>query len=234
MQLKKTSRFHDSFKIAPSVDDENTGHLPENARATIFEQTSREGVASDFGRRILFLPELSINNLAFSAGLVIFGSLSNLKEDYSKAEDLFVAETLKFIFGHLANKILNPRISLHSRKAIEDYLGAIRGKHVVGQRRLRRDVARATLKFFNWAADAATSGQENIAKDRNVPLDILHTDTRSAHDVARHIAQTTTSAIYSKMLAGRLDTTDIAKWFSRKCDTSSKAKLLLKDLIRFA
>lgn len=232
LKIKNRTPLQDSFKIVSSVDHEDIEHLPAHARATIFAQSSREGIAAEFGRRILFLSELSINNLAFSAGLVIFGSLSHLKEDYDNPQNLFISQTLKLTFGHFANKILNPRVALHSRKAMEDYLGAIRGKHVIGPIKMRRDVARATLKFLDWASDALDRSDGKSFGNRLIPMDILLVDQRSAHDVSRHIAQTITSSLYQKMLAGKIDATDLSRWFSKRCDTPTKAAALLVDLLK--
>jgi uncharacterized iron-regulated protein len=231
LKLRNSSRFHDSFKVAQDVNNDDLSHLPEHAQASILAQSTREGVAADFGRRTLFMSEFSVNKVAFSAGLIIFGSLSNLKENYDNAEELFITQTLKFTFGYLANKILNPRISLHTEKEILDYLGATRGKHMVGQGKLRRDVARATIKFFDWAASVMDQNPTRSFSSRAVPLDIIHTDARSAHDVSRHVAQTITSTLYKKLVSGRIDVVEIARWYSRRCHTSVRMRVLLAELI---
>jgi uncharacterized iron-regulated protein len=230
--FKETSKFYDSFKIVTEVDDQDLEHVPAHARAAIFEHSSREGVATDFRRRVLFLSEISANNLAYAAGQIVFGILGGLRENYNDPEDLFVAQILKMTFGHLANKILNPRIILHTRKAIEDYIGATRGKHIGGQSKLRRDVARGAIKFFQWYSDAFEALSNNRPRRKILPPDLLQLDSRSAHDLSRHIAQTLTSVTYQRMIGGRLDVTDVQRLFSKKCETPLKMRRLLNELLQ--
>lgn len=231
LKIKNPAKIQDTFKVVPNVDNDDIEHLPLHLRATIFEQASRDGLAVDYSRRVLFLSELSINNLAFASGLVIFGSLGKLKENYHSTEDLFIAQILKMTFGYIATKILNPRISLHSRRAIEDYLGAISGKRVAGQTRLRREVARKTLRFLDWSTDNLhTLDKKSLMK--SPPIDIMDVDRRSSHDVCRHIGQTIASSIYQRILNGKLDANDLGRWYSRNCDTSEKAKRLLAEMLR--
>lgn len=231
LKIKDPTKIQDTFKIVPNVDHDDIEHLPLHLRATIFEQASRDGLAVDYSRRVLFLPELSINNLSFASGLVIFGSLSKLRENYNSTEDLFIAQILKMTFGYIATKILNPRMSLHTRRAIEDYLGAISGKRVAGQTRLRREVARKTLRFLDWSADHLESSDRK-SFTKSPPIDIIDVDRRSSHDVCRHVAQTIASSIYQRLLNGKLDANDLGRWFSRNCETSEKAKRLLAEMLR--
>ncbi len=231
LKIKDPAKIQDTFKIVPNVENDDIEHLPLQARATIFEQASRDGLAVDYARRVLFLPEVSINNLAFASGLVIFGSLSKLRENYRSPEDLYIAQILKMTFGYIATKILNPRVSLHTRRAIEDYLGAISGKHVAGQTRLRREVARKSLKFLDWSINSIQS-LDKKSQAKPVPLDILDVDRRSSHDVGRHVAQTVAATVYQRLLAGKIDANDLSRWFAKNCDTNDKAKRLLAEMLR--
>jgi uncharacterized iron-regulated protein len=217
LKIKPNQHILDSFKVLVNVDNEDIEHLPNFARVALLEQSARDGVASDYQRRLLLLSEISINNLAYASGIVIFGQMSGLSEDYADPPYLFLCQTLKSIFGNIACKILNPRISLHTRKAIEDYIGATKGKHIGGQRKQRRDIARSTLRFMDWLEDEIATNGVNRNAIKHIPSDIIQMDLRSSHEVSRHLSQVAASSIYKGMIAGKLDPIDLGKWYSKRC-----------------
>lgn len=230
LKIKPNKHLIDSFKVLIDVDNDDIEHIPNFARVALLEQSTRDGVAADFQRRILLLSEISINNLAYASGLVIFGSMSSLREDYDDPQYLFICQVLKSIFGNIASKILNPRISLHTRKAIEDYIGATKGKHIGGQRKQRRDIARSTLKFMDWVDGEIAHDEIRNESYRLIPADIINTDIKTSHQVSRHLSQVAASSVYKSMIGGKLDPIDLGKWFSRKCRHPSQVMKLITEI----
>ena len=230
-KLDAPSEIYDRFNIIHGNLDEELAYMPDNARVATLSQASSEGFAVDYGGRLVYMPEVSINNMAAASGQMLFGSLSNISETYADGDALFVTQCLKFTFGYIANKILNPRIPLHNAKQIESYILSSRGKRLIGSMRQRRQIAQETLKLHDWIQQSWVPKSKRRAPFKPIPVQFQRLDARSSHELARSMAQLIAEPICRNLLRGKIDTVDIKKWFFRDCPNINTAKETLAAMM---
>ena len=223
----------ENFNILHESISDELDHMPAHTRASFLQRAAHDGVAVDYKRRIVYIPELSVNNFAYASGQILFGAVSRLYEAYEEPDDAFIAQILKQTFGFLANKVLNPRLPLHTRSDIEDYVAATKGKRIAGMLRLKRDTARASSDFLDWALKFMVREEVLTQKQKRIPNQIILLERRSSHEVTRNISQALAAAIYSKLMSGRIDVEDVAKWFKAKYPGTKKMRHLLAEMLTF-
>jgi uncharacterized iron-regulated protein len=219
-----TERFH----VITGSSLERLEEMTAHKRAVFLARSSRDGFAIDYDANILYMPEITINNMAAAAGQMLLGSISGLSECEDGGGLQLVTECLKYTYGYFANKILNPRFPIHNEKKIESYLLSTRGRRLSGLARQRRDVAKETLTLSKWIRDHWTPQATNM---KGIPTSIIMTDIRSSHAVAKNLAQLIAEPICLALVKGRLDTTDVKKWFLRECKSEIAAKSCLAAMI---
>lgn len=221
----------DRFNVVHKNLDEELEHMPDEARVATLSQASSEGYAVDYAGKLVYMPEVSINNMSAAAGQMLFGSVSQLVETYDDADALFVTQCLKFTFGYIANKILNPRLPLHTVKQLDSYVLSSRGKRLIGSMRERRKIAQATLDIHSWVQQAWSKKPKPGQNLKKIPVEFLRLNASNSHELARSLGQLIAEPICRGLIRGKIDTIDIKKWFFRECRDASRGKETLSALI---
>lgn len=232
-RIDASAEVFERFHIVHGSLDEEIAHLPEAARNSILSRASIDGFAVDISGRCVYMPEVSINNMASASGQMLFGSLCNLSEQLEDGDSFFVSQCLKFAFGFIANKILNPRLPLHTLKQIESYVQTSRGRRLIGSMRQRRLIAQETLNLYHWIHDSwsAKVRTSSAQKFRPIPTAFLKLDATSSSELARSLGQLIAEPICRNLIRGRIDTTDIKRWLMKDCSQSKNAKETLTAMI---
>ncbi len=227
-KLKLTSEQIEHFNVVQgNIDDELSG-LDEASRTLSLSVASTEGFSVNYAARLVYMPEVSINNMAAASGQMLFGSLSNLSEDFENDEALLILQCLKSTFGYVANKILNPRIPLHTVRKLESYLLSTKGKRLIGSMRQRRKSAQLTLKLYDWIQENWTRKNQSL---KRMPKEFTSANRATEHDLARNLAQLIAEPVCRALIRGKIDTIDIQRWLLRDCRNLNDAKNSLAALI---
>jgi hypothetical protein len=226
--LKTVDSLTDSFHILTDTDSEYLENMQDTVRASLLDRANRDGFAINYNAQILYMPDVTINNMAAATGQVLMGNLCGLRESSDANEHQFVTECLKYTFGFIANKILNPRLPLHNKKQLEAYVLSTRGRRLAGLTRQRRDSAKEALKLYGWIARTWKSGAD---PKRKIAACTIEIDARSSHSVAKNLGQLIAEPICLAIVKGRLDTTDLRRWLTNRCHETMAAKKSLAALI---
>jgi hypothetical protein len=162
---------------------------------------------------------------------MLFGSISQASELYSDPERLFTAQCLKYTFGYIASKILNPRKPLQGVKQVEAYILQSRGKRLIGLMRQRRQVAQATLDVHAWISENWRVKTSKSVEPRRIPGPWTRLDQATSHEVCRSLAQLIAEPICRGLLRGKVDTVDLQKWMQSDCKKIKAAKETLAAMI---
>ena len=232
--IKAADVITDQFHILTDTGSEHLENMPAGERISLLDRANRDGFALNFNAKILYMPDVTINNMAAATGQILFGSLCGLaepNEPNDETEHQFVTECLKYTFGFIANKILNPRLPLHNRKQLESYVLSTRGRRLAGLARQRRDVAKEALRVHTFINQTWALGSKSL---RKITISIIATDARSSHGVAKNLGQLIAEPICLSIIKGRLDTLDLRRWLTNNCKNSKAAKTSLEALVNLS
>jgi len=233
-KLTPSSESLDRFgAIHEDLDSELRG-INESARESLLTRVSLDGFAVEYSRKFVYMPEISINNMAAAAGQMLFGSVSQISENYSDPDQLFATQCLKYTFGCIANKILNPRIPLHDISTFEAYLVSSRGKRLVGQMRQRRNLAQATIEVQSWIEKNWFDNKSTRKKLRTLPRKFCQLDASTAHELARNLAHVVAEPICRGLIKGKIDTNDLAKWLLQDWSKPNTIQLTLASMMAWS
>lgn len=233
-KLSPSSNELETFNISHDTFDSSLDHMESSARDAFLTRVSLDGFAVDFSRQLVYMPQVSINNMSAAAGQMLFGSLSRLQEDYSDQDKLFAIQCLKYTFGWIANKILNPRMPLHDRRMLEAYLSSSRNRRLIGQMRQRRNLAKATIAMQTWIEKKWLSPAASIKRLPRLPNKYALLDSSTAHELARSLAQVIAEPICSGLVKGKIDISDVKKWLQQDWSNVDKIKSTLASMILLA
>jgi hypothetical protein len=208
--------------------------MQASARDAFLTRVSLDGFAVDYQQQIVYMPEVTINNMAAAAGQMLFGSISRVHEDYSDPDQLFAVQCLKYTFGWIANKILNPRIPLHDKKALETYLASAKNKRLIGQMRQRRNLAKATIDVRCWMEKKWLPNKISSRSLPKIPNKHLLLDTSTANELARSLAQVIAEPICRGLIKGKIDLADVKRWLDQDWREKDRVKLTLTSMILMA
>jgi hypothetical protein len=234
LRVPAGAEITDRYHIITEKDKDGLEQIPTRQRGPFLERANRDGFAVDYQSRLVYMPEISINHMAAAAGQMLFGGMTGLEENLKSHQHLFVATVLKFIYGFIANKILNPRIPLRNLKQLESYILQTRGKRLAGPARQRREIARDTLRLLDWLRDSWAERSHGIKATRVIPPVLLESDIRSHHEIARNLAQIIADPICVALIKGRIDTFDLKKIITESCEGQSAARNTLTALLRIS
>ena len=221
----------DRFSAIPDNLDSELNNMNPTVRDTLLTRASIDGFAVEYIGRFIYMPEISINNMAAASGQMLFGSISQITENYENPDHLFTVQCLKYTFGYIANKILNPKIPLHDRRQLEAYVASSRGRRLIGQMRQRRNIAQAALDLENWITKNWQTRKPPEMRLRSIPKKFTRLDGATAHELARNLAQMIAEPICRGLIRGKLDTVDLTKWFSQDCKNIDQAKATLASMM---
>jgi hypothetical protein len=222
------------FSISHDNLDSSLEHMHPSARDAFLTRASLDGFAVDYQQQLVYMPEVTINNMAAAAGQMLLGSISRIHEDYSDPDQLFAVQCLKYTFGWIANKILNPRIPLHDRKTLETYLASAKSKRLIGQMRQRRNLAKATIDVETWIEEKWLPNKASARTLPKIPVKHLLLDTSTAHELARSLAQVIAEPVCRGLIKGKIDIADVKRWLDQDWQNKDQVKLTLASMILLA
>lgn len=231
LNIKAPGSLLERFCVVHGELETELSHMPAAARTAFLLRASADGFAVDYSGRLVYIPEISVNNMSAAAGQMLFGSISQASETYTDTELLFTAQCLKYTFGYIANKILNPRKPLQGIKQVEAYILQSRGKRLIGLMRQRRQVAQATLNIHAWISENWQVKAPQSAELRRIPAPWTRLDQATSHELCRSLAQLIAEPICRGLLRGKVDTVDLQKWLQRDCKNIKAAKETLAAMI---
>ena len=231
LNIRVSADIFDRFNVVHGSLEDQLVHMPKQELGAFLVRASTDGFAVEFSGRIVYIPVISINNLAAAAGQMLFGSLSQIKESYTDGGQLFTQQCLKYVFGFITNKLLNPRLPLHSIGDLETYLESCKGKKLRGLSARRRGVADATLKLHTWISDKCVVTSKKSVAAPNIPSTFLKLNSQSSDDICRSLAQLISQPICRGLVSGKIDTADIQKYMLRDCKNEKTAKTTLAEMI---
>ncbi len=229
--IQTSDKITDGFHILTGIDSDQLENMPPLNRAQLLDRANRDGFAIHFNAQILYMPDVTINNMAAATGQILLGSLCKLAEFDDMSEHRFITECLKYTFGFVANKILNPRLPLHNKKQLESYVLSTRGRRLAGLSRQRRDVAKESLRLHSWMSQKWKFATGSLRKLAATTIEI---DARSGHGIAKIIGQLTAEPICLAIVKGRIDTVDLRHWLTNHCGEEKAAKETLAALINLS
>jgi hypothetical protein len=229
--LDVTDSVTDQFHILTDTNSDHIENLSQKSRSSLLDQATHDGFAVDLSAKILYMPNVSINNMAAATGQILLGSLCRLDRPTDDREHLFVTECLKYSFGYIANKILNPRLPLNNKKQLESYILSTRGRRLAGLARQRRDVVRHSLKLHNWMTRTWKFGAD---KYRPIAPTGIEIDARSSHSIAKNLGQLIAEPICNGIVRGRIDTVDLKRWLTTTCSDPYEAKKSLATMLHLS
>ncbi|MEN9835634.1 MAG: hypothetical protein RL011_1827 [Pseudomonadota bacterium] len=173
----------------------------------------------------VLLADISINNLAEAAGQYLHALLSGF-DDYSESKsDEFLRRIIKATIGMLASKILNPRrkcMELHHYRQLARRQRGIKVNH---RSDMRARSTNGILRFDRWMELA-------LAKDSKVvtpiPRSLLQLDADSDYHFSRAIGQMLGFALYKKVIANKITTVQVKRFFRRN---HSSTQALWNDIV---
>ncbi len=230
-KLKSANKPSEQFHIMHGNIDDDLAGLNEPASNLMLSEASIEGYSVSYASNLVYMQDVTINNLAAAAGQILFGSLAKLNEDFENDESLFVTHCLKFTFGYIANKILNPRLPMHTTRQLESYLLSAKGRRLIGSMRERRRTVQATLKLFDWIKEHWSLKAHDLKNLKRIPREFITTNFESNHELARNLAQLVAEPICRALTRGKIDTVDLQRCFQRNCENPNDAKTTLSLLI---
>ncbi len=222
------------FSISHDNLDSSLEHMHPSARDAFLTRASLDGFAVDYQQQLVYMPEVTINNMAAAAGQMLLGSISRIHEDYSDPDQLFAVQCLKYTFGWIANKILNPRIPLHDKKTLETYLASAKSKRLIGQMRQRRNLAKATIDVETWIEEKWLPNKASARTLPKIPVKHLLLDTSTAHELARSLAQVIAEPVCRGLIKGKIDIADVKRWLDQDWQNKDQVKLTLASMILLA
>ncbi len=232
LNIKPTNQLYDNFCVSPHIDNAELEHLPLFAREAFVRQASRDGVALEFKRKQLIMSDVSANHLAFAAGQIVFATLTDIQERYDDSQSLFCLQVLKQFVGALANKVVNPKISLQTYKSVEEYLVAVKGRRLYGPAKMRKEVAKAVLKFNKWN-QVRMAKRASATEFTFVPDELVLADIESGYNLSRLIAHHFATSVYAKIVAGKIQVSDLSQLFTTQITSSADLKRRFYLLIQF-
>lgn len=233
-KLKTNITGTDHFKIIQKDIDDDLADLPDFTSNAILSEASSEGFCVNYSANLVYIQDISINNLAAASGQMLFGFLTKLHEDADNQEAMLVTQCLKSTFGYISNKILNPRLPLHTTRQIESYLLSTRGKRLIGSMRERKRNAQSTLQLYEWIQENWSLKSKNNKILKRIPKKLLDANTISDNEVARGLAQLIAEPICRSLIRGKIDTVDIQRWFLKDCTQPDDAKSTLAAMASIA
>jgi hypothetical protein len=231
LKIKVQSDIFDRFNVVHGGLDDQLAHMPKQDISAFLVRASTDGFAVDFSGRLVYIPVISINNMAAAAGQVLFGSLSQMSENYGDADQLFTQQCLKYTFGFVTNKLLNPRLPLYSVAQLQTYVDSCKGKKRSGLSARRRSVAEATLKLHAWISKRCVGKLKKRAAAPTLPAALLELNAQSSDDICRSLAQLISEPICRGLALGKIDTIDLQKNMLRDCKDINAAKETLAAMI---
>lgn len=234
LKLTSSSTEFEHFNVSHDNLDSSLEHMQPSARDAFLTRVSLDGFAVDYQQQLVYMPEVTINNMAAAAGQMLLGSVSRIHEDYSDGDQLFSIQCLKYTFGWIANKILNPRIPLHDLKSLETYLASAKSKRLIGQMRQRRNLAKATLDLRAWMEKNWLENKKTRKNLPKIPNKHLILDNSTAHELARSLAQIIAEPICRGLVKGKIDISDVKKWLGQDWGERDKVKATLASMILLA
>jgi hypothetical protein len=230
-KIKITTDKIQHFNIVHGNIDDDLADLCEPSRLQTLSDASSEGFSVNYEARLVYMTEISINNMAAAAGQMLFGSLTNLKENFEDQESLFIVQCLKSTFGYITNKILNPRLPLNTIRQLESYILSTKGKRLSGSMKQRRNSAQSTLKVLDWMQEYWIMKNRENKKFRRMPKTFFKTNASSQNEIARSLAQLIAEPVCRSLIRGKIDTVDIQRWLLRDCRDLNDAIAALAALI---
>ena len=229
--IKVPGSLLETFRVVHKEFETELSHMPPSARTAFLMRASTDGFAVDYTGKVVYIPEITANNMAAAAGQMLFGSIANALEDYVDSECLFTSQCLKYTFGHIASKILNPRRPLQGHKQIEAYLLQSRGKRLSSRMRQRRQVAQATLDIYVWISENWVVKQAKNKESRRIPSSWTRLDEVTHHELSCGLAQLIADPICKGLLRGKVDTFDLQKWLQHDTKNKKAARETLAAMI---
>ncbi len=231
LKIKVSSDIFDRFNIVHGGLEDQLVHMPKRDISAFLVRASTDGFAVDFAGRLVYIPIISINNMAAAAGQALFGSLSQMSENYADADQRFTQQCLKYTFGFITNKLLNPRLPLHSAAQLETYVDSCKGKKLRGLAARRRGVAEATLKLHAWISEKCVGKLKKSAIAPAIPAALLKLNYLNSDDLCRSLGQLISEPICRGLVSGKIDTVDLQKYLLRDCKNIKSAKETLAAMI---
>jgi hypothetical protein len=219
------------FTVSHDNLDSSLEHMHPSARDAFLTRISLDGFGVEYQQQLVYMPEVTINNMAAAAGQMLFGSMSRIHENYSDPDQLFAVQCLKYTFGWISNKILNPRIPLYDRKSLETYLAQVKGKRLIGLARQRRHLAKATFDAQLWISKNWMPEKLHRNRLARLPNKHLALDTSTSNELARSLAQVIAEPVCRGLVKGKIDISDIKKWLVQDWQSDATVKLTLASMI---
>ncbi len=232
-KIPTKSRSEDTYKVAYGKIDEEFSDLSDRSRQLILTEASTHGFSVNYYHRIVYMPDVSINNMAAAAGQMLFGTLTHIKENYETDENLFVTLCLKSCYGAISNKILNPRLPLTNVKKLESYVLSTKGKRLIGSMRNRRQNAKITLRLHDWISKHWTTSPSKRSNFKTIPKELTPGNSESRQEIAQNLAHLIAEPICRGIVRGKIDTTDVQRWFIKKYKSVADAKAVISAMISF-
>jgi Haem-binding uptake, Tiki superfamily, ChaN len=223
-QLEVFSATHDQSAL-------DLSHLTKIERETFLTRANEDGFAVDLLKKNVYMPEISTNHMAAAAGQMIFASFRDFERKNQDLDEAFSLSCLKFMFGFLANKILNPRVPLQNSKDLEAYVLSTKGKRkTLGSIEHRRNVAQSSLKAYYWLKDH-WMGPTRINTPK-LPKILILQNEKAADEICRTLGQIIADPLYTSLIRGKIDTVDLQKWLSYGSPTKkTPAKQILAGIL---
>lgn len=231
LKIQVAPDIFDRFNVVHGGLEDQIVHMPKSDLGAFLVRASTDGFAVEFSGRLVYIPVISVNNLAAAAGQMLFGSLSEIKENYSDPDQLFTQQCLKYVSGFITNKLLNPRLPLHSTAELNTYLESCKGKKLRGLPARRRGVAEAALNLHAWISDKWVAKTKRAVTAPAIPKNFLKLNFESSDDICRSLAQLIAQPICRGLVSGKIDTTDIRKYMLRDCKNEKTARATLAAMI---
>jgi len=233
-KLPLSSEQFERFHVSHDNLDSELRDMSSSSRDAFLTRVSLDGFAVDYQHRLVYVPEVTINNLAGAAGQMLFGARTQICEDSTSPEQIFAVQCLKYAFGFIANKILNPRIPLHDRRTLEAYIVSSRGKRLIGQMRQRRHLAKSTLAAQAWIEKNWLHSKTSRRSLRPLPKRFIMLDMSTAHELSRSLAQVIAAPVCNGLVKGKLDTADVAKWLTQDWTDPDTIKKTIASMMTLA
>lgn len=223
----------ETFHVHLSPDGDFFGDLTQDmgiepGKATrIIARASVDGVYFVPQTNTVLLTYLSINNLAEAAGQYLYAVLGGNKSHDQSADREFFANIMKSVVAVIASKVLNPK-----RKSMELYhwrllLKRLKGKRLAGKLARQRTIATGILQFERWL-------HEINSQDPNLPLvaprALLIRDLQLDYELSREIGQVLGYSFYKKVLANKVATAKLRRFFRRKLNSDTAFRSAFAEL----
>jgi Haem-binding uptake, Tiki superfamily, ChaN len=231
LKLSVASDIFDRYHVVHGMLDGELSHIPPRELNSFLVRATTDGFAVDYSNRLVYMPVISINSMSAAAGQMLFGSLSQFSETYTDSDHLFTQQCLKYTFGFITNKLLNPRLPLHSLKQLETYTVSFKGKRMLAAMKRRQSAAQATLKLHSWISSAWTKKGKKTIAIRQIPAKYLKQNTDSSDEICRNLAQLISEPICRGLVSGRIDIVDLQNYMTRDCKNIRSAKETLAAMI---